>query len=949
MSHIFISYSRRDIDFAQKIVTALAENNLDAWVDWKSIPKGEDWEQEIYRGIEEADAFLLLISPNSVASEMCNKEITHAVKNGKRILSIVICDTDPKSIHPEISKRNWIFCREGQDDFIKAIEETRQTIHTDYEWLKFHTELQVKALKWEQRKDASRLLRGKELREAEQKLTEISSLGDPQPTNLQREYILASQRNEIRQRRQITIGLGFGLAIVAVLAIFAWNQRNSALNSEATAHAEANAKSTAQASAEEQRNIAIARQITSQANYLVDKNYSLSALLGVEAYQRLDNADVRNAMLTILKSVPSQPIFLKGHSEMVTCAVFSIDGNRVATSSIDGQIIIWDAVSGEKIVSVLADPNGVYSLAYHPNGNYLVAGGETQITVWNPTTLEKVESPFVGHKKSEYSRGVFNVSFSHDGNTLLSIGGGEVIVWDFDSRSQKGIPISVTDLLSNHAEFGPNEDYILTDTLEINIWNSQTKELITTFDPNIGLPVLGLDVSPDGSFIATTSIPADSTNGNQTEIVFWGTDNFRRVGETITDNSSQLFELKFSHDSQILASGSEDGEIVLWDVRNRQRITPSLQGHSDTITSISFDSTDSRLVSSDRDGTVIIWSVAAQDAAFFSTLTLSSPIVEHIVFSPDSDLLVSAHSDSNLFIWDSKAQELITDISAHPADMVFSPDGKLLIASGNFGINLWDTAQFEILDTRIAQDHISGIAISENGEFLAGNVDDGAFYVWSLGNLEQLLHLTPYQVRFFDFIDNDNVLLLDANGSVVVLEIVGNGRIIGNVDFLEDVQSFSINRQRREMAFGLSNGEIVIWDIDTGQVINRLKHHIHPVDNLLFSKDGNLLVSSSRFINIPNYSPGDIYLWNTNGYQPIGELVKSQKPDTILSVALSNDAKLLASGNYDGALILWDIDPESWARRLCTLAHRNFTQAEWQQYFPNEPYRLTCPQYPAGQ
>ena len=62
MSHIFISYSRKDIDFAQKIVDTLAANNLDTWIDWKSIPKGEDWEQEIYRGIEEADAFLFLIT-----------------------------------------------------------------------------------------------------------------------------------------------------------------------------------------------------------------------------------------------------------------------------------------------------------------------------------------------------------------------------------------------------------------------------------------------------------------------------------------------------------------------------------------------------------------------------------------------------------------------------------------------------------------------------------------------------------------------------------------------------------------------------------------------------------------------------------------------------------------------------------------------------------------------
>jgi hypothetical protein len=194
MSHIFISYSRKDLDFAQKIVDALATNDLDTWIDWKSIPKGEDWEQEIYRGIEEADAFLFLVGPDSVTSEMCNKEIAHAVTNGKRILPIVIRDTDLKTIHLEISKRNWIFCRDGQDDFNEAIEEIRKIIHTDYEWLKYHTELQVKVLRWEKKKDNSLLLRGRELRDVEQQIANAGNHKDPQSTTLQRQYLLKSRQ-----------------------------------------------------------------------------------------------------------------------------------------------------------------------------------------------------------------------------------------------------------------------------------------------------------------------------------------------------------------------------------------------------------------------------------------------------------------------------------------------------------------------------------------------------------------------------------------------------------------------------------------------------------------------------------------------------------------------------------------------------------------------------------
>jgi hypothetical protein len=123
MSQFFISYSRKDARLVENIVDALTENDLKPWIDWKSIPKGEDFWNEIQKGVEEADVFLFLISPDSLQSDWCNREINLAVKNGKRILPIAIRNTNIQNTIPEISKRNWIFCREEKDDFGKAIKE----------------------------------------------------------------------------------------------------------------------------------------------------------------------------------------------------------------------------------------------------------------------------------------------------------------------------------------------------------------------------------------------------------------------------------------------------------------------------------------------------------------------------------------------------------------------------------------------------------------------------------------------------------------------------------------------------------------------------------------------------------------------------------------------------------------------------------------------------------
>ncbi len=100
MSHIFISYSRKDLATVENIIDALAQDDIEPWIDWESIPKGEEFEREIQQGIEEAEIFLFLVSHDSAQSKWCNKEIDHAVKNGKRILPIVIRDTDPEIIHP---------------------------------------------------------------------------------------------------------------------------------------------------------------------------------------------------------------------------------------------------------------------------------------------------------------------------------------------------------------------------------------------------------------------------------------------------------------------------------------------------------------------------------------------------------------------------------------------------------------------------------------------------------------------------------------------------------------------------------------------------------------------------------------------------------------------------------------------------------------------------------
>ncbi len=112
MADVFISYSRVDQDFVRVLHQALAQSQCDAWVDWEDIPLSADWWKEIQAGIDAANTFIFVISPDSLKSEVCRQEIDYAVANHKRMMPIVWRDGfDRTLVPPALGKHNWLFFR----------------------------------------------------------------------------------------------------------------------------------------------------------------------------------------------------------------------------------------------------------------------------------------------------------------------------------------------------------------------------------------------------------------------------------------------------------------------------------------------------------------------------------------------------------------------------------------------------------------------------------------------------------------------------------------------------------------------------------------------------------------------------------------------------------------------------------------------------------------------
>ncbi|MCA0455572.1 MAG: TIR domain-containing protein [Chloroflexi bacterium] len=213
MPDVFVSYSRKDRAFVEKLVTALAEKKRDVWVDFEDIPFAAEWWEEIQKGIESSESAIFVISPDYLASEVCGLEVNYVRKNNKRIIPIVVQRPERKTVPDTLAALNWIFF-DNPDSFEDSFNKLQTTLSTNLVEMRQHTRLLVKASEWAKAAHTdSLLLRGEELDEL-YRLIKRDDIND-----LMRDFL---QRSEERHRRDEMAQRFFWGLMGGLLSIAFW-------------------------------------------------------------------------------------------------------------------------------------------------------------------------------------------------------------------------------------------------------------------------------------------------------------------------------------------------------------------------------------------------------------------------------------------------------------------------------------------------------------------------------------------------------------------------------------------------------------------------------------------------------------------------------------------------------------------------------------------------------
>lgn len=126
MAHIFLSYSREDTEFMQRIRGDLRAAGFEVWTDDTGLEPGTPaWETAVQRAIEAANCMVVLLSPAAKESLWVTRELSYAENQNLRIFPVLLRGDQKSSVPIRLSSTQHIDARR---DYPVALVQLTETI-----------------------------------------------------------------------------------------------------------------------------------------------------------------------------------------------------------------------------------------------------------------------------------------------------------------------------------------------------------------------------------------------------------------------------------------------------------------------------------------------------------------------------------------------------------------------------------------------------------------------------------------------------------------------------------------------------------------------------------------------------------------------------------------------------------------------------------------------------
>ena len=907
---VFISYSRKDRDFVKWLDEELKKKGRRTWLDQKNIPFTEKWLNAIYSGIEAADNFIFVISPDSLTSKACAEELAHAVKHNKRLIPLLRREVDSNLASPALRERNWLPFVEANN--VDSFQLLLDTMDTDLDYVHAHTRLLTHAIEWKNnRRDRSLLLRGRELRAATKFLAQAASR-KPHSTDLQKDYVSASSRAaRIRILLMLSVTI-ISISVISIIALRAWSQQkineSRKLAASATSYLISDpefslrlAIASAEAAHTEQAEEALREALI---------NAPVHEMQGPERGNLEAVFSPDNKLLLITSMDKSAQVFevssgrrvftLEGHSDTINAASFSFDSRRIVTASADHTARIWDSNDGRSLFELKGHGDAVNSALFSSDGAFIVtASDDNTARVWDASTgrnLFEIHGREAEHGEASFMRGA---NFSPDGRLIATVSYSYTPqVWDAHTGRRLYELKGHTRVVFT-AAFSPDSRFIVTASFDgtAKVWDASNGRKLVELTAH-KKPVNQASFSHDGKFIVTAS---DDDTAR-----IWDANNGRSLYE-LKGHTSSVESASFSRDNKYVLTWSFDHTARLWDVASQR--TLSTWGNSgDPIATASFSPDNALILTLSKSGKARTWDVSLWKSQL--EFRGQEGFVTDVAFSPDGNFIVTTGAyDNTARVWDARSGQRRFELKGHTNlvnTAAFSPDGKFIVTTSiDRTARTWDASDgHPLLELRGHEDSLTSAVFSPDGKLVATASRDKTARIWDASSGRNLLQL--HEDNSIDSVEfsPDGKLIVTSNGSNLahiwdagsgrnLIELVGHGDIVNMAAF---------SRDAKLIVTASDDHTARVWDASSGRELIQLRGD-DAVHSAVFSSDSKLILTASGYNSIVTDHPpehGNVArLWAAESGRLLLEL--RGYGDQVTKAVFSPDGKLIATSSWDRA------------------------------------------------
>lgn len=575
-----------------------------------------------------------------------------------------------------------------------------------------------------------------------------------------------------------------------------------------------------------------------------------------QAYLRgVDARDANLARSSAGETVFTEPL------ETIVAATLSPDGQYMALGSFTGQVRVRRVLDGKPLWTGQSGTRMAWALAFSNDATLLASGDyQGRVRLWSAAVGECVKT-FEGHDKW-----VRTVAFSPDGGLLASGGDDETVrIWDVTQQGPDG---ACRHVLRGHTglvwslAFSPDGGSLISGSSDgtVCLWDVHSGRCVRVLQTH-AFGIYSVAFHPSGAICASGS--------EDGLITVWDAQNGCCLGVVARQGTGPA-SIAFNPEGTLLVSGSNEGMVEVWEVSGEQdiRSVKALLGHSRLVNSVSF-ATGGLLATSSYGGQAKLWEV--ESGRRLRTIEGHSTLITSIAFSPDGSLLAQGDDNGHVYVWDVRSGQRLVAVEGHPGPVwavAFSPDGERVISGGDdTEVKVWQARTGRCLTAFPGHATVVwSVAVSPDGTWVATGGADRVVKLWRLGGEAQ---------------ERPSKTLHGSSHWIWSLAFAPEGTLL---------------------ASGHTYGGVELWEVESEQRVQSMQHGDEPIGALCFSKDGNMLLTSSN--------QSVLKRWSVESGECLTTVPADNFGNWIKAVTIDPAGTLLISGGDNQRLLLWQIAPE---------------------------------------